>query len=68
MFVNVLLFDELCHWIVPLLPVSVSIVLFVPVHTVSAPDMLPATDIGFTVTIALDEVAAEQTPLVATTL
>ena len=57
MLVNVLLFVELCHWIVPVLPVSVSVVLFVPEQTVAAPLMVPATDIGLTVatTAVLEE-------------
>jgi hypothetical protein len=50
MFVNVLLFAELCHWIVPELLLSVSVVLFVPEHTVEVPLIVPATEAGLTVT------------------
>jgi len=68
MFVNVLLFVLDCHWIVPVLPESVSVVLLLPVHTVAAPLMVPATDTGFTVMVALDVVADEHAPLVTTAL
>ena len=51
---------------VPVLPLKVNTVLFVPVHTVAAPAMLPATDAGFTVIVTLDVLADEQTPLVTT--
>jgi hypothetical protein len=68
MFVNVLLFVLDCHWIVPVLPESVSVVLLLPVHTVAAPLMVPATDTGFTVMVELGVVAEEHTPLVTTAL
>jgi hypothetical protein len=57
-----------CHCTVPVLPDSVKVVLFVPVQTVAAPAMVPATDTGFTVMVALGELAAVQTPLVTTAL
>jgi hypothetical protein len=47
---NVVLLVELCHWIVPVLPVKVSVVLLVPVHTDEAPFTVPAAT-GFTVTV-----------------
>ena len=50
----------------PVLPLKVSTVLLVPVQTVVAPLMLPATDAGVTVIVTLDVVAAEQVPLVTT--
>ncbi len=46
----------------PVLPESVSVVLFVPVHTVAAPAMLPATEAGETVTV-LVAVASAQPPV-----
>ncbi len=57
-----------CHWIVPVLPDSVKVVLFVPEQTVAAPLTVPATDTGFTVMVALAVFAGEQTPLVTTAL
>jgi hypothetical protein len=39
-----------CHWIAPVLPLSVKVVLFVPVQTVAAPLILPAIKAGLTVT------------------
>jgi hypothetical protein len=57
-----------CHWIVPVLPLNVKVVLFVPEQTVAAPLTVPATDVGFTVMVALAVLAAAQTPLVTTAL
>ena len=68
MFENVLLSDDDCHWIVPVLPVRVNTVLLVPVQTVVAPAMDPATEVGLTVIVTLEVVADEQTPLVETAL
>ena len=68
MFVKFVLFVELCHWIVPVLPLNVKVVLFVPEQTVAAPLTVPATDAGFTVIVALAVLAAAQTPLVTTAL
>ena len=48
---------------VPVWPLKVNTVLLVPVHTVVAPVMLPETDVGLTVIVILEVVAAEQTPL-----
>jgi hypothetical protein len=39
-----------CHWIAPVLPLSVKVVLFVPEQTVAAPLMVPASKGGLTVT------------------
>jgi hypothetical protein len=57
MFVKFVLSVLDCHWIVPVLPESVNVVLFVPVQTDAAPAMVPATDIGLTVatTAVLEE-------------
>jgi hypothetical protein len=61
------LFVEYCHFvIVPVYPDSVSVVLFVPVHTVVLPDIVPPTDTGSTVTVASAEFSEEHTPLVTT--
>ena len=43
-------------------------VVLVPEHTVVAPAILPATDVGLTVTEDAVVVADEQTPLVTTAL
>ena len=66
MFEKETLSDDDCHCIVPVFPVKVSMVLLVPVQTVAAPLMLPATDVGLTVIVTLGVVAEEQTPLVTT--
>ena len=55
-----MLSDEDCHWIVPVLALRVRVVLFVPVQTVVAPAIDPATEAGFTVTVVVDEFAVEQ--------
>jgi hypothetical protein len=68
MLVKLMLLALDCHWIVPVLPLSVSVVLFVPEQTVAAPAMVPATDVGFTVMVALALFAALHTPLVTTAL
>ena len=58
-----------CHFVtVPVFPDKVRIVELVPEHTVALPAMVPPTDIGFTVTVAVAEFTAEQTPLVITAL
>ena len=64
MFENVVLSVDDCHCIVPLLPLSVNIVLFVPVHTVPAPLIVPATLIELTVAVTLLEVDNAQAPFV----
>ena len=66
MFVKFTLLALDCHWIVPVLPLSVSVVLLVPVQTVAAPLTVPATDVGLTVMVTLALFAAVQTPLVTT--
>jgi len=61
--------DEYCHLVtLPVLPPKVKPVLFVPVHTVAPPDILPPTDVGLTVTVAELEFALEHAPLVTTAL
>ena len=69
MSVQVVPSGELCHFvIVPVWPLNVNVVLFVPVHTVALPAMLPPTDAGLTVTVAVALFAAEHAPLVITAL
>ncbi len=45
-FVKVTLSEEDCHWIVPVFPLNVNVVLFVPLHTVPAPEIVPATEMA----------------------
>jgi hypothetical protein len=59
MFVKFVLSVLDCHWIVPVLPESVSTVLLLPVHTVEAPPIVPETDTG--VTVATTAVLEEDT-------
>ena len=66
MLVKVTLSEEDCHCIVPVFPLKVSTVLLVPLQTVVAPVMLPATDAGVTVIVTLEVFAGAQTPLVIT--
>ena len=50
--VNAVLFVELCHWIVPLLPLSVRVTLLVPVHTEDTLLLtVPATGPGLTIIV-----------------
>ena len=53
---------------VPVFPLSVKVVLFVPLHAVDAPEMVPETDVDETVIVAEALFAAEQIPLVTTAL
>ena len=64
---NVTLSGDDCHWIVPVFPLNVKVVLLAPLQTVAAPLMLPATLAGFTVITTLEVVAEAQVPLVTTT-
>ena len=69
MSVQVVPSGELCHLVMlPVWPLNVSVVLFVPVHTVALPAILPPTEAGLTVTVAVALFAAEHTPLVITAL
>ena len=43
MLLKVILLGDDCHWMEPVLPESVKVVLLVPEHTVDEPLMLPAT-------------------------
>ena len=52
----------------PVLPLKVSVVEFVPVQTVALPAIVPPTEAGETVMVAVALFAAEQTPLVITAL
>ena len=66
MLLKVILLGDDCHWMEPVLPESVKVVLLVPAQTVDAPLMLPATLAGLTVIVTLEEVAEAQAPLVTT--
>ncbi len=56
-----------CHLItLPVLPLNVKFVLFVPVHTVAPPLILPPTLAAFTVTIPLELLSNAHAPLVTT--
>ena len=66
MLVKVTLSEDDCHCIAPVFPLKVSTVLLVPVQTVAAPVMFPATDAGVTDIVTLEVVADEQTPFVTT--
>ncbi len=58
-----------CHLtIVPVFPDNVNPVEFVPVHTVALPAILPPTDAGDTVIVAVDEKAESHTPDLITAL
>ena len=58
-----------CHLtIVPVFPLSVNVVEFVPVQTVAPPAMLPPTDAGETVIVPLDENVESHTPDLITAL
>ena len=52
----------------PVLPVKVKVVLLVPVQTVAAPEIVPATYLGLTVTETNKVVAGSQAPLDTNTL
>jgi hypothetical protein len=58
---------ELCHFATePILPERVSSPLVFPEQMVVLPAIVPPTDAGDTVTVAVTELAAEQAPLVIT--
>ena len=64
MFENVVLSVDDCHCMVPLLPLSVNVVLLVPVHTVTAPLIVPATLNELTVAVTLFEFDNTHAPFV----
>ena len=64
MLPNVILSPDDCHCMVPVFPPRVNKVVLVPVQTLVAPVIVPATDTGFTVIITDAVFAAKQTPLV----
>ena len=66
MSLKVMLSGDDCHWMVPVFPLNVKVVLLVPLQTVPAPLMLPAMLAGFTVIVTLGVVAEVQLPLVTT--
>ena len=60
---------ELCHLVtVPVLPVNVKVVEFVPVQTDVPPEIVPPTEAGSTLIVSTEEYAAEHAPLVTTAL
>ena len=52
----------------PVLPVNVNVVLLVPVQTVAPPEIVPATDVGLTVTLTDSVLAGLHAPLDNTAL
>ena len=54
--------------IAPVCPLNVNVVELIPVQTVVLPAMVPPTDAGFTVTVAVALLAVVQAPLVSTAL
>jgi hypothetical protein len=60
---------ELCHLVtLPTCPLNVNVVLFVPEHTDVEPAMEPPTETGFTVIVAVEELAEEHVPFLTTAL
>ena len=58
-----------CHFVIePVCPDNVKVVEFVPVHNVADPAIVPPTDVGDTVAVAVAEFADEHAPLVTTAL
>ena len=68
--VNILSVADSHLKILPVCPLKVKSVLFVPVQTIVAPDMVPPTVSGSaeTVTVVVPEFTEEQTPLFITAL
>ena len=61
--VQVLLFGEDCHWMLPVLPVNETVVV-VPEQIVAVPVAVPATEVGLTVIKPeILEVAVPQVPV-----
>jgi hypothetical protein len=50
--VKLILSVDDCHWIVPVFPLNVNVVLLLVAHTVVPPLTVPPTEAGFTVIIA----------------
>jgi len=64
---KVLLSEDDCHWIFPVLPFKVRTVLLLPEQTVTLPPLIvPETALGLTVIDTLADVAGAQTPLETT--
>ena len=57
-----------CHWMVPVLPVKVIKVEFPEQRVPLVAEAVPPTETGFTVTVAVVELAGAHTPLVTTSL
>ena len=55
---------ENCHLIMlPVKPLSVIVPAFAPLQTVAEPEVVPPTETGFTVTVAVAEGTAAHAPL-----
>ena len=58
-----------CHLVIlPVLPLKVMVPLLMPGHTEAEPDVVPPTDVGFTVIVTTELLADEQGELVTTAL
>ena len=59
---------DCCHWIVPVCPLTLTVV-ELPEHIVAVAALaVPPTEVGLTVTVAVVEFAAVHAPLVITAL
>ena len=61
-------FKDCCHWILPVFPVKLTVVLLPEQKVELAAEAVPATEVGLTVTVTTLLVADEQTPLVTIAL
>ena len=68
MLVKVILSGEDCHCMVPVLPAKVMVVELPLQIGLGEAEAVPATVVGFTVTVAVVELALAHTPLVTTAL
>ncbi len=59
---------DCCHWMVPVYPLTETVVLLPEHREEAAAAAVPPTEVGETVTVAVVEFAAEHTPLVITAL
>jgi len=57
---------DCCHWIVPVWPLTLTVVVLPVQIVLEAAVAVPPTDAGLTVTVAVVELAAAQAPLVIT--
>ena len=59
---------DCCHWIVPVCPLTLTVVVLPVQIVLEAAVAVPPTDVGLTVTVAVALFAAAQAPLVTTAL